>query len=105
MTLKVEFLDEAAAELHDAAEWYQQRSDGLGLVFVSVVDAALEGIGRWPRSGVLIEGVDTDLGVRRAPIARFPYFIAYVVTGDVLMVLAIAHESRRPNYWTDRTDN
>lgn len=104
MTLNVRFVDEAVAELHDAAAWYQLRSEGLGLVLLSVIDTAVDGIVRRPRTGSLVEGVDVNLEVRRTPIARFPYFIAYLVTDDVLVVLAIAHERRRPNYWVDRTD-
>ncbi len=105
MTLEVRFVDEAAAELRDAAAWYQERSNGLGLVLLSVIDVAVDAIARWPRSGALIEGVGVDLEVRRVPIARFPYFIAYLVLDDVLVVLAIAHERRQPKYWIDRTDS
>lgn len=65
-TLLSRFLGEAAAELRDAADWYKERSDGLGLVLLSVFDTAVDAIARWPRSGALVEGVGVDLEVRQA---------------------------------------
>ena len=104
MTREVRFLDEAVAELHDAAAWYQERSEGLGLVFLSVIDTAVDLISRWPGSGPLVEGVSDDLEVRRTTIARFPYYIAYLAADDDLVVLAVAHERREPKYWIDRAE-
>ena len=104
MTREVRFLDEAVAELHDAAAWYQQRSEGLGLVFLGVIDTAVDLISRWPGSGPLVEGVSDDLEVRRTTIARFPYYIAYLAADDDLVVLAVAHERREPKYWIDRAE-
>lgn len=33
---------------------------------------------------------------------RFPYTLIYRVRGDVIEVLALAHHSRRPDYWAKR---
>lgn len=104
MTREVRFLDEAVSELQDAAAWYHERSEGLGLVFLGVIDSAVEVISRWPRSGALVDGVSDDLEVRRTTIARFPYYIAYLATDDDLVVLAIAHERCQPKYWIDRAE-
>lgn len=57
---------------------------------------------RWPRIGTPIDIQDVEAEVRRAPVARFPYYLAYLVAGDVIHVLAVAHERRRPQYWTGR---
>jgi len=32
----------------------------------------------------------------------FPYYIAYLIRGDVLWILAIAHSHRQPQYWIER---
>jgi plasmid stabilization system protein ParE len=32
----------------------------------------------------------------------FPYYVAYLVSGEVIVVLAVAHERRHPRYWSDR---
>jgi toxin ParE1/3/4 len=105
VTIEIRFLDEAIEELEGAAAWYQSQRDGLGLTFLAAVDRTVDSIERWPRSGPLADQVAEHLEVRRAPIARFPYYLAYMVTNDVLFVLAVAHEHRRPGYWTERTDS
>ena len=32
----------------------------------------------------------------------FPFYVAYVVEGELVWVLAIAHGYRRPGYWRKR---
>jgi len=48
---------------------------------------------RWP--GVVAE-------VRRFKLARFPYSLAFQLTGEDIAVIAVAHQRRRPFYWLDR---
>lgn len=36
------------------------------------------------------------------PIERFPYYLAYISSEEGLLVLAVAHERRKPRYWTNR---
>ena len=103
MTVEVRCVDEAVAELDDAALWYEERRAGLGLAFLAAVDRAVESVERWPRVGTLVEDVPDDLEARRVPVPRFPYFVAYVVSDDIIVVLAVAHERHRPRYWSDRT--
>jgi toxin ParE1/3/4 len=102
VTAEVRFVDEAVKELDDAVLWYEDRREGLGLSFVAALDRAIESISRHPQAAALIEGVSEDLEVRRISIRRFPYFVAYLVLDDAVVVLAIAHERRRPRYWSDR---
>ena len=104
MTLPVEFSAEATAELEEAAAWYESHRAGYGETFLAVVDAAADKCGRGPRSGSLVEDLTTRGEVRRAPIARFPFHVAYLVTEDHILVLAIAHDRRRPGYWSDRAE-
>jgi hypothetical protein len=40
--------------------------------------------------------------VRSRSIAGFRYDIKYVVVEDEVIVLAYAHERRKPKYWSDR---
>lgn len=35
-------------------------------------------------------------------IQRFSYAIVFMANDDAVRVIAIAHTSRRPNYWLDR---
>lgn len=70
----------------------------------AAVDVAAESIVRWPRAGVPTDGLASDLDVRRVPVSRFPYHLAYLVGDDDIHVLAIAHDRRRPTYWSSRVD-
>ncbi len=102
MTRAVAFGSEASTELSDAASWYEERAAGLGLAFVSAVDSTVQSIAAWPQAGAIVDGIPAGREIRRAPIDRFPYHLAYLVTDDALVVLAVAHDHRRPAYWTGR---
>ena len=51
-----------------------------------------------------IDGLAPDLDVRRVPVSRFPYYLAYLVSDDKIHILAIAHDGRRPAYWSGRVN-
>lgn len=102
MSLPVRFGPEASSELSDAARWYEDRRAGLGFTFLGAVDATIESIAQWPRAGSRVDGLTPELDIRRAPVSRFPYHVAYLITDDVIDVLAIAHDHRRPAYWSGR---
>jgi len=104
VTLPVQFTREAVAELEDAVRWYEQRREGLGLAFLAAVDQAVDSAARWPSMGTPIDLIDAGTEVRRVPVARFPYYLAYLLTGEVVRILAVAHERRRPEYWTGRRE-
>jgi len=101
---QVRFAPEASAELEEAARWYEQRHTGLGLAFLAAVDLTVESVTRWPGAGSLIDGLPDDLVVRRSRVGRFPYHVAYLVTAEQIYILAIAHDRRRPFYWSSRVD-
>lgn len=102
MNQRIRFAVEASAELEEAAQWYEARRVGLGLAFLTAVDRAIDAVSRWPDAGARVEGLPAELPVRRVPVGRFPYYLAYLVTTEVIHVLAIAHERRRPRYWDGR---
>lgn len=100
--MQVRFAAEAAGELEAAAAWYDSKRSSLGRVFVDAVDAALDRVARWPQSGSPVAGVAADLDVRRVPVTGFPYHLPYIVLEDQIRVLAVAHDRRRPRYWSLR---
>jgi plasmid stabilization system protein ParE len=93
----VEFEVESRSELHEAARWYEGQRDGLGFEFLAEVRRALDTISehpaRWPNL--------TKLS-RRYRLNRFPYWIVYQGRENCVRVLAVMHQSRRPNYWKRR---
>jgi plasmid stabilization system protein ParE len=40
--------------------------------------------------------------VRRFPLRDFPFFLIYRERGGQLQIVALAHTSRKPNYWRER---
>lgn len=99
MTPRVILQPEASAELAHAARWYEQQHADLGLRFLDAVDDLVRRIERWPRAAALVAELPDDLPVRTAPVKAFPYHVAYLATDEVIHILAIAHDHRRPRYW------
>lgn len=42
-------------------------------------------------------------GTRQERVPGFPYGIIFVSRDDFTLVVAVAHSSRKPGYWVDRT--
>ena len=40
--------------------------------------------------------------IRRKLLDRFPYSFLYVIEDEVIRVIAVAHQKRRPKYWYNR---
>ena len=41
-------------------------------------------------------------GTRKCLLTRFPYLVIYAPLPDELLVLAVGHQHRRPEYWRER---
>jgi toxin ParE1/3/4 len=99
---RVQVEAKARAELHAAISWYEEQAPGLGTVLWESVDEVLRRLQTTPDGSTTVPGVPSELGVRRAFTQRFPYAIVFIAKDDAVRVIAIAHSSRRPNYWLDR---
>jgi len=95
--MKIEFLEAAQVELDQAFEWYETQQKNLGVQFLNEFDAAIRRIATYPESYILIEK-----DVRRCLIKRFPYGVLYGLDADKIIVIAVAHLHRKPDYWVDR---
>ena len=104
MTRRVLFEPEASTELEEAALWYEAQRHGLGSAFLAAVDRTVGHVVAWPDAGTMVPGLPDGLSVRKAPVPRFPYHLAYLVAADAVRILAIAHDHRRPGYWHPRAD-
>jgi plasmid stabilization system protein ParE len=94
----LEFLPEASAELYGAAEYYESKQEGLGRRFRNEV---LELCGLIVQQPLLWR--ERAGGYRRVNCPVFPYYIAYFIRGDLIVVAAVAHGHRRPDYWKQRS--
>jgi plasmid stabilization system protein ParE len=100
VSLRVRFEDEADEEYRLAGQWYEGRREGLGLEFFDSVDATIDRVLELPRSGSPVPRLPADMPVRRMPVKRFTYHVVYLETKTHVRILAIAHDRRKPGYWT-----
>jgi plasmid stabilization system protein ParE len=91
------FHPDAEAELAEAAEYYEAQRSGLGKAFSSEVTHTIALIREFPDAG-------TPMGAsrRRMIVRRFPYSVVYRRYPDSVVIVAVAHQSRRPGYWRGR---
>jgi plasmid stabilization system protein ParE len=91
----------ARRELFEASGFYDKESKGLGDIFLDEVQEALGHLKRHPRLGR-----ELLPQVRRFLVSRFPYSLIYRIETDRrrsrIFILAVAHQKRRPRYWTRR---
>lgn len=99
----VRILEEASQEAIEAAAWYEYEQAGLGAEFFAAVDAAIDVIEEnfLPLSPLPEEAGDT--GARRLILERFPYDIVAIELPEEAVVIAVAHHSRKPGYWRQRS--
>jgi hypothetical protein len=95
--MTLEFLPEAGAEFYEAAEQYEFREEGLGTRFRGEV---LQVCGLIVQQPLLWR--ERSSGYRRVNCPVFPYYVAYFIRSDLILVAAVAHGHRHPDYWKDR---
>jgi plasmid stabilization system protein ParE len=95
--MKHRFAEEALAEFIAAGRYYNQQVPGLGDAFVDEVEAGIRIILNGPKVWRVVEN-----NVRRYLIHRFPYGIYCTIEGDVVVVWAVKHLHRDPDYWQHR---
>ncbi len=101
--MSLRLLSEADDEAAEAARWYESQRPGLGDAFLDELARAYQLIEHQPRAFQSIARPPGGREVRRYVLRRFPYRIIYEVIGTDVVVLAVAHTRRQPNYWKGRT--
>lgn len=95
--MKLEFLPEAQAEFGAASEYYEDKESGLGKRFADEIREVCSTIVGHPLLWRERQG-----GFRRVSCPVFPYYIAYFIRGSTIVIAAVAHGSRSPDYWKNR---
>jgi len=95
--MKIIFLQQAFEELNHAISYYEEQQAGLGLRLKEEVDRHV----RWLSDHSSVPRIRKG-GYRRINLKVFPYYIAYIVHQDILWLLAVAHNHRKPVYWIKR---
>jgi hypothetical protein len=84
----------ATAELEQAVAWYEQKEPGLGEQLYLAFQEARLFIRRNPKAGSPF-----GHGTRKWRVQGFPYKVIYCELTEDILIVAIAHDSRRPGYW------
>jgi len=95
--MSVRLLESAQVELDDAIAWYASQAPGLGDAFLIETLKTLKLIEQYPKAWHPL-----TQQVRRCRLRRFPYSVIYAQEGSDLLVLAVAHQHRKPGYWRTR---
>ena len=93
MSPEVPFLPEAETEFLAEVDFYNGRVPDLGAGFVTEV----ERIAHHPEAGSPYLA-----GTRRVVLHHFPYSVVYRIGSGAPLVIAVAHHSREPGFWTTR---
>jgi plasmid stabilization system protein ParE len=98
-TVQVRFHRLAAQEYIRAFGWYARRSPGAAQRFRDALDEAVRRIAGAPQSWPIFRGP-----YRWVRAGRFPYILYYrLVSSTDILILAVAHQRRRPGYWVRRS--
>jgi plasmid stabilization system protein ParE len=95
-------LAEAENEIEKARQYLNERSPNLGWRFLDELQVQLDAIAAHPQGFPRVETLPNDQPYRRALLATFRYAVIFEIVEDDVVVLAVAHASRRPNYWLGR---
>ena len=87
----------AKLEFDDARAWYRAIRPELGHSFAREVRTATQRIAHMPLMYRLEIG-----DIRRCVLKQFPYTLRYAVRGDLILIVAVSHQHRAPDYWVDR---
>jgi toxin ParE2 len=84
-------------DIRCALDYYDLRSDKAGDLFFRELEKALDRIEIAPMSCHPI-----DKRRRRCNLCRFPYHLVFEVRGELVGVLVLRHERRKPSYGLTR---
>jgi plasmid stabilization system protein ParE len=83
--MQLRFFAEAMQDVEESRAWYRERSESAEAAYLRQLDHAIA-------------------RTRRYVFPRFPYSIVYFVEGDVVNVVTVCHDNRKPGYWLMRLE-
>jgi len=95
--MRVRLHPEARAELQEARNWYYERSPLSATAFAHAVDNAVSRILEVPTQSPVAEK-----RLHKLVLQRFPFNIFYLPGESEIIIVAVAHQKRRPGYWSSR---
>ena len=94
--MKFKFHPLAHQDLNNSIDYYEDRSPGLGYEFSKDDYATIQRIIEFPAAWTLLVG-----NCRRCLTTKFPFGIVYKIKNSTIVIVAVMHLNREPNYWKD----
>jgi len=88
----------ALAEHLDEVAYYEGRVPGLGAKYLAEFEAVMARVCAKPDLYPPIG----ETSIRKAALKRYPFHVIYRIEPMRVVILAIAHQRRRPAYWAGR---
>ena len=98
--MRVIFTRIATHELEHAIRFYELEYAGLGHRFKEEVRKAALRIAEYPKAWSIERGE-----VRKCLLHKFPYKLLYSEENDHILIIAVAHQHRHPDYWVGRDES
>ena len=95
--MSIHLLEPAQTELDEAIAWYAEQAPGLGDAFLIETLKTLRLIEQHPQAWHPLTPE-----IRRCRLRRFPYSVVCAHDVPDTLVLAIAHQHRKPGYRRNR---
>jgi plasmid stabilization system protein ParE len=90
-------LPPAEEEMTEAALFYELARSGFGDIFLDDIRHAIDTVRERPGLG---ERVEDEF--HRVLARRFPFTVIYAIESHEIVVVAVAHQSRSPDFWKGR---
>ena len=96
--MRLAWQSQARVEFGEALKYYRDQA-GLDIArdFNHAAMQAAQRLLKYPEMGV-----KTGHGARRFVMHDYPYTLIYRVMPETIIIVAVAHHSRRPGYWAGR---
>ena len=95
----MQFVYPARKELEAAVIYYNSQRSGLGDEFAEEVEKTTGRILAFPEAWPAI-----SLRSRKCRTNRFPYAIVYQIRDETILIVAVMHLHRKPDYWKNRAE-
>lgn len=95
--MKAKFIAPARREFLKEVAYYNEQEVGLGAAFAQEVEDAVARALAFPDSGS-----SASKSTKRVFVNRFPFSVVYRQDNQGIVIFAVAHHSRLPEYWVSR---
>lgn len=95
--MRAKFIAPAQREFLKEVIYYNEQASGLGAAFVREIEEATARALAFPEAGSL-----ATKNTKRVFVKRFPFSVVYRPDREGIVVFAVAHHSRQPEYWVSR---